>query len=375
MLLNGLEIVIAAYVVFYLLVSIVIALGERRLRSHPLPETLPYVSVIVCARNEERNIRRCCDHLARLDYPRDRIEIILVDDESEDMTLDIMREYEAHDIMFRILSTVDEPRILHAKQRPLNMGIRESRGEFVLLTDADVAVGPGWVRAHLSAYGGNTGIVGGTTRVDMSSGRLFDRVQCCDLVSKHAVAMGCAGLGFPISLMGNNASFRREAYELVGGITGISRSIVEDMALMNAIVRRTRFRMTWVADRNGVVVTAPETDFGTFITQRLRWVFEMSDLSWTGKVMIGVESLMCTMFVCALAIVWLNPVPLMVSVLAWTAGYVIILWPSPGKEEGDFLSIPATLVFQMVYGVSFAVRRMVRGKRVVWKGRIFEKGA
>ena len=63
-----------------------------------------------------------------LDYPRDRIEVILVDDESTDRTKSIMHEYAARDSMFRALSTAGEPRILPGKTRPLNMGIRESRG-------------------------------------------------------------------------------------------------------------------------------------------------------------------------------------------------------------------------------------------------------
>ena len=372
--LNGFVIAVCLYAVLYVLFSIVVAHGERRLRSRPLTDDLPNVSVVVCARNEESNIGRCCESLLALDYPRDRLEIILVDDESEDRTRAVMEDYRRREPVIRILSTENEPRVLRAKQRPLNMGIRESKGTFVMLTDADIAVGPGWIRAHLATYGADTGIAGGTTRVDVSSGTLFDRVQCCDLLSKHAAGMGSAGLGLPVSLMGNNVSFRREAYNLVGGISGIDRSIVEDMALMNAVVRRTSYRMTWVAGRAGVVVTAPEKDFGAFVAQRMRWVFEIGDLSLTGKVFVGVESIMAVVCLISVAVAWITPVPLMAAAFAWIAGYAVILLPSPGRERGDLWYIPATLVFQVVYAAVFAFRRMERGNRVVWKGRVFEKG-
>jgi serine/threonine-protein kinase len=46
----------------------VLAVGEIRVRPRPLPKDLPRVSIVLCARNEERNIRRCLDSLAALDY-------------------------------------------------------------------------------------------------------------------------------------------------------------------------------------------------------------------------------------------------------------------------------------------------------------------
>ena len=370
---NILEIVIGIYAFIYVLFSLVIAIGEKRLKPRELPSELPKVSVVICARNEEKNIRRCCDHLLKLDYPLDKIEIFLVDDESEDSTMEIMKEYAAKETMFRVLSTEGEPHDLPAKQRPLNKGIRESTGEIILITDADIAVRPGWVKGHLSAYHENIGIAGATTRVDISSGKLYDRLQCCDLISKHAVAMGCSGLGFPLSLMGNNFSFRRDAYDMVGGLPGMNRSIVEDMALMNAIVRSTKYTQGWVTEKSSVVVSAPEPDFRTFIEQRLRWVYELTDLSMIGKVMITIESLMLTSFILSLVIVPWNANPLVATILAWIFGYFIILAPSPGNEKNDALFIPGMLVFQIIYGFVFGWRKLFRKKKVLWKGRVFEK--
>ena len=246
MILDIISAAIGCYAFIYVIVSVIIAIGEKRLKPRKLPSKLPNVSVVICARNEETDIGRCLDSQMKLDYPRDRLEIIVIDDESEDSTGDILKEYAARDSMFRVLSTVDEPHDLPGKQRALNLGIRESTGEFVLVTDADIVVRPGWIKGHLSAYHDNIGIAGSTTRVDVSSGKLFDRLQCCELISKHAVAMGCAGLGFPLSLMGNNISFRREAYDLVGGFMKMNHSVVEDMALMNFIVRRTKYTLGWV---------------------------------------------------------------------------------------------------------------------------------
>ena len=373
MILNIISAAIGCYAFIYVIVSVIIAIGEKRLKPRELPSKLPNVSVVICARNEETDIGRCLDSQMKLDYPRDRLEIIVIDDESEDSTGDILKEYATRDSMFRVLSTVDEPHDLPGKQRALNLGIRESTGEFVLVTDADIAVRPGWIKGHLSAYHDNIGIAGSTTRVDVSSGKLFDRLQCCELITKHAVAMGCAGLGFPLSLMGNNISFRREAYDLVGGFMKMNHSVVEDMALMNFIVRRTKYTLGWVTEKRGVVVSTPEKDFGTFINQRFRWIYEVTDLSLIGKVMITVETLMIAAFLISLVTALWNPEMLAATFLAWIFGYYIILQASQGKEKGDFRYIPLVLIFQIAEGFALGWRKLFGSKTMVWKGRKYEK--
>ncbi len=365
---------VSAYAAIYLVNSLVISIGIRNVRRYPLPEVLPRVSVVICARNEEANLPSCLEHLRELDYPRERLEILLVDDESTDRTGEIMRAHAERNPQFRVLSTEHEPKILPAKQRPLNMGVRESTGEFVCITDADIAVRPGWIRAHLAAYSEKIGIVGATTRVDYSSGKLFDCLQCVELVSKHAVAMGCVGLGYPLTIMGNNFSFRCSAYDQIGGFPGMKHSVVEDMALMNAITKETPYSLNWAADRAGVVISQPEKNMNTFINQRFRWIFEIVDLAGIGKIMITMESLMTLSFLTALAVSWVNPIPLAIVSLAWILGYALFLAPSPGREKGDLRYIPAALLFQMLEAVLLGMRKLFGKRAMVWKDREYTKG-
>ncbi len=364
---------ILGYSVLYIGFAGSIAFGEKRLKSRALPDELPRISVVVCARDEESNIRRCLDHLVRIDYPRDRLEIFLVDDESTDNTLAIMGEYAAREQAITVLSTEREPHDLPGKQRPLNLGIRESSGEYIFITDADIAVSPGWIKGHLAAYDDTIGIVGATTRVDHSSGRFFDRVQCVDLVSKHAVAMGCAGLGVPLSIMGNNISFRRSAYDTVGGYAGLNCTVVEDMALMNAVVTRTPYTLAWAPSPDSVVTSEPEKDLAAFINQRYRWVYEVTDLSAIGKVMLAMEFCMIMSWALSVVIAGSSVLPFLAATGAWIAGYAVMLVPQPGRGKNDMLYIPAMIAFQLVYGLLLAKRAMFGKKTMVWKGRSYTK--
>jgi len=358
----------ALYIVFALLVSV----GSRRIKTHDLPDELPRVSVIVCARNEERDIERCLTHLAALDYPADKLELIIVDDESEDGTAAILQEIASKDDSFIILNSKDATTTLPAKQRPLDMGIHHAKGEFILTTDADIAVKPGWVKAHLAAYDDSVGIAGGITRIDSSSGRIFDRLINIDQVSKLAVSMGCVGLGVPFTVMGNNLSFRKKCYISCGGFEGFAESIVEDMALMNAIVRETDYSVGWATGTDSVALSAPEESLDALLNQRRRWLQELGTLSLTGKMLIGFEFLMGMVFLMMLFLSPMLPKQFLAVAMAWTAGYIFFMSPLPGREKNDIAWIPLLILFQLYYSAVFVLKELTSEKSVVWKGRVYK---
>ncbi|MEM5825790.1 MAG: glycosyltransferase family 2 protein [Candidatus Aenigmatarchaeota archaeon] len=102
---------------------------------------LPSVSIIVPAHNEEGNISRIINNIANLNYPKEKIEVILIDDGSSDATYEIMkkevkkmkRKNEAKKISWKILK--NNARL--GKATSLNKGIRIARKRFVAVIDAD----------------------------------------------------------------------------------------------------------------------------------------------------------------------------------------------------------------------------------------------
>ncbi|MFA6472409.1 MAG: glycosyltransferase [Candidatus Latescibacterota bacterium] len=363
------SLLIIIFAIGYILLALFNAIGESLGRPRPLPSVLPRVSAVVCARNEERNVQRCIESLLLLDYPREKIEINVVDDESEDRTLEIFHEYAARDDRVRVHSTAGMSHEVLGKQRPLNLGISCSTGEIVLITDADCAVDPGWVKAHLAAYHKNIGIAGGVTRVDVQGGGLYARVQSSDLIFLISIAMGCAGWGIPVTIMGNNISFRRDAYEAVGGFNNMKPRIVEDMALMNAITRQTSYRLGWAVGKKGVAVSVPESKFNTFIEQRRRWLNEVGDMPFIGKFMLGYGALMHLNFFAALFLTPHTFLPLLLTSVAWYMGLIIVLSKNPGAKFRDIVFIPLMILFQIMYCTAIIFKNIFQHKQVKWKGR------
>ena len=112
------------------------------------PRSIPVskVSVIVPCRNEERFIERCLDSILAGDYPRDALEILVVDGRSDDRTRAILDDYASRNPIVRVL---DNPGRIQAAA--LNIGIRAARGNVLVRMDAHVVYPRNYIGELVSA--------------------------------------------------------------------------------------------------------------------------------------------------------------------------------------------------------------------------------
>src|SRR5437899_10995058 len=102
---------------------------------------LPLVSVIVVVRNEEPNMARCLSQIARQDYPRDRLEVIVADGMSTDRTREIADSFLAGGIRLRVVTNSGLGRT-----QGLNLAIREARGSVIARVDARTVIDADYLR-------------------------------------------------------------------------------------------------------------------------------------------------------------------------------------------------------------------------------------
>jgi len=104
----------------------------------------PAISVIVAARNEARNIEVALRSLLDLDY--EPVEVIVIDDRSEDDTLEILARMQAANARLRVLRVTELPPGWLGKNHALHQGAEQAGGEYLLFTDADVVLHPDILR-------------------------------------------------------------------------------------------------------------------------------------------------------------------------------------------------------------------------------------
>ncbi|MDZ7266311.1 MAG: glycosyltransferase [candidate division KSB1 bacterium] len=257
--------------------------------------TWPRVSVLVAARNEERYLAACLQTLVQCDYPAEHLEILVIDDRSTDRTREIAADFAHRHPRVRVVSLTQRLAGMSGKASALCQGLAHATGEIILVTDADCLVPPTWVAALVRHFTPQTGLVGGftllspfhTLRPAQAPDHCGSRVQTLDWMFLLAIGAGAAGWGRPLSILGNNFGFRRQAYEQVGGYQAIGFTIIEDFALMQRIVRTTAWRVRFPLDPATAIYSFPPASWREFLHQRQRWAAGGKEMGLPAKTLMG----------------------------------------------------------------------------------------
>lgn len=270
---EGFIILLAAAATAIDVVSVAVSVKRRRFEGKNdrlfNSGSLPLVSVLVAARNEEAAISRCLKSLAGQDYPADLLEILVGDDGSTDTTADIVHGCSRLHKNIRLYRIGTEIGSARAKANVLAQLAAKAKGDVLLITDADMYLPSGWCRAMVAAFRRGDGIVTGFTGVEPSSA--FARLQALEWAAALGKVKALTDLGQPVTSMGNNMAVLTEAYRATGGYEAMPFSITEDHQLAWEISRRG-YRIRQLADVQVTGITLPEPTIAAVLRQRARWV-------------------------------------------------------------------------------------------------------
>ncbi len=268
----------------YLLQTLFIYLGTHRL-NYPKTNHLPKISILVALRDEEQTLKPCVESLLQLDYPKESFEILLINDRSSDRTPELIEELKKKSDQIKTLHIKSGIPGLSGKANAIAQGMENCSGELILVTDGDCRVPPSWAKEHAAYYQQNVGMVGGFTLLDEKNdgASLFGKIQSLDWAYLLSVGTGFMGFGIPLSVLGNNFSFRREAYEEVGGYRNMGFTIIEDFALMKTLVKKTSWKVLYPIDSKMLVYSHPMSTIIKFYRQRKRWSAGGKEVGFYGK--------------------------------------------------------------------------------------------
>jgi chlorobactene glucosyltransferase len=347
-----------------------------------LPRPAERISVIVPARNEARNIRRCILALLGQTYPN--YEIIVVDDRSNDGTATILAELKQdHPGHFQVVSGSDLPTGWAGKPHALHQGVQAANGDWLCFVDADTFAAPDLLAAaFITAQAQKADLF--TLLTDQELGTFWEKVIL-------PLVFTALSFGFPAEQVNDphrpeaiaNGQFiliRRSVYNAVGGHAAIRDRIAEDKALAQR-VKQHGYRLI-VADGRRVASTRMYTRFAE--------IWE----GWTKNIFLGMRDrlglLLFGAFVGLLAALLL---PLwLVGGLYWfvstgaasaalVASQALALW-----AYIIYWRIRASLAFHISPLYAFTVPlgalvftatmfasafKVLSGQGVTWKGRIY----
>ncbi len=350
-----------------------LALAARLARVAPdtaentlVPADLPPVTVLVAARNEQSNLPRCLNALAALDYPADRLTVLIADDASTDATPLLLREAARERPNWRILTITERLGVARGKGNALAHLIRAAETEWLVCCDADIAVPPQWARA-LVAEGIRTGaaLVVGTTLIEGADALAAS--QRLDWQRALATLRVATALGRPFTGMGNNQLLRRSAYHATGGYEALPFSITEDFQLFQEM-RRHGYSAAQVLGAGALAWSAPAESWAALLRQRRRWVRGL--LTGITPLLAAAALVEAAVFPALFVLLWLHPA---LGGLAWVVKLGAQAWLI--RVAGKRLGLPTETVGEVLrYEVYLLILALVLPIVAVWPGRISWKG-
>ncbi len=371
---------VTLYAVFVLGVAVVTARASHRHREPAVP--LPRIAVLVAARNEEERLGRCLDALLAQDYPADRLDLFIADDHSTDRTAQVIERYRARTAA-KVMAGDDaagpapeEPAVhgvpvpepsghLRGKALAIHAAVEACDHDLLLVTDADCAPPPGWARSLVAYFDDPaTGIVCGHTHVE-TRGDWLTELQALDWSYLLAICSAFVETGHPITAMGNNMAFRRDAYEAVGGYPALPFSVTEDYMLFRAVYEQTDYRLRYPADPALRNVTLPLGRIADVYQQRRRWARGgTQSQGWVH----GVYAVTHLAHLLPLLALFVVPGPTLAALALKVGADFAALWATLGARRGLLRTFPLWEAYLFVYLATLPAVLLLF-PRINWKDR------
>ncbi len=241
---------------------------------------MPFVSIIIAARNEEKNIGNCLQSLIQQTYPTAKFEVLITNDHSTDNTVQVIQSMKMDNI--RVLNLQDftgNKEINSYKKKSIEKALEFSIGELIMTTDADCIVPEKWIETMVAYYieKNPVFIAAPVSLTSSSSGKkigenLLKIFQSLDFMTLQGITGASVSKKFHSMCNGANLAYRKDVFYEVNGFEGIDEiASGDDMLLMHKIQEIYPDRIGFLKSPDVIVETSPEKTVSGFLNQRIRW--------------------------------------------------------------------------------------------------------
>src|SRR3989344_3384086 len=256
---------------------------------------LPTVSVLIPAYNEEESIAPTRDAILAVDYPKDKLEIIFIDDGSKDGTLRVAQRYIKKGI--KVFHKENDP--IGKKGSAMNFALKKAKGEIVVSMDADTFVDPKSLKQMVRFFK-NQEVMCVSPGITIHNPRnLLQRIQYMEYLMGLFLRKAFATVNAIHITPGAFSAYRKSFFDRYGGYD--AGNITEDLELAMRI-QYNGYKIENSPDSPAYTI-APNK-FSHLLKQRRRWYIGLMKNMWKYKNLFGKKYGDMGMFV--LPIAWIS---------------------------------------------------------------------
>ena len=320
----------------------------------------------------------CLNSIANQDYPKDLLEVIVVDDHSEDSTAEIARGFASSNFRLISLSDLKTADRNKGKKFAIDAGISAASGEIIVTTDADCEHKPSWLRS-IASYFESEDVYALTGPVQFRDRKgIFSSFQIIEFMSMIGVTGAGIKMGEFHLANGANFSYKRDAYFAVEGFKDINHlASGDDVMLMQKIASNFDKKVAFLKSKDAIVYTDASRSIRDFVSQRLRWATKTS--SYREKSVTATWALVwmvCAFIVLNFILLFFKPVPTIYFLVALLLIKLISDFYFLGSIARFFglerlIHLPGYVVssiLQILYVLSIGLSALFV-RKYSWKGR------
>ncbi len=267
----------------YFIFSILVVLGWYKLfKRRPIREIQNNLSfsIILPMRNESENILKILDDINLQNYSKEAYELIIVDDDSEDNSWDLVERIDSNNI--KLVKNKGE-----GKKSAILTGIEYSENEYIVQTDADCRLTKNWlssINQYLNHYRPKLLLA---PVIFEKRNTIFSHLQELDFFSIMMTTAGLTGIGFPVLANAANLIYPKELLKSRGVLNSKTCS-GDDIFLLQYVKKEFgASQVHYLNTKEATITTRSSYKLKSFLEQRIRWASKSKFYKDAGIIMVG----------------------------------------------------------------------------------------
>mgnify|MGYP000061877008 FL=1 len=365
------SIIIGLYVILILLFIIGFDKLKPSTKNH---DGTTQFSVIIPFRNEGENLPDLLNSIAVIEYNKSLYEIILVDDESTDNSLEIINQFCANNPTIDIKTIKNSRQSNSPKKDAISTAISNTKYSWIVATDADCLLPKTWFSSFNSSVCENNPNMIVAPVSFKSNSSFLHQFQLIDFLSMQGATIGGFGIQQPFMANGANLAYKKEVFLQLNGFKDNDFiASGDDVFLLENFVAHNKFKVLFLKDIRALVTTYPAENWNELIQQRKRWAAKATHFKSNFAKAIGIIVLFANLGVGLLLIISLyHPIFLTFLLLKFVIDSLVIFKTAHlYQNKINLLSFLKTLLFYPYFTVYIAITSLL--SPFVWKDRRFNK--
>ncbi len=358
----------------------VFGIGFIRLKTFAAQQVKPKTSftLIVPFRNEAENLPALMQSISKFKYPEKLIEILFVNDASEDASVVAIQEFvlKRKPIGWTILE--NERKSGSPKKDAITLAVSKATHDWIFTTDADCKL-PENLLNNLDVFIQNTHskLIAGPVLAIPENRFFINHYQFLESMTLAGVTMGTFGMGKPLMCNGAHLAYEKEAFEAVNGFEDNDHiASGDDLFLLEKMQTAFPGEVHFLKNKAQIVYTKTESGWSSLVQQRVRWAAKTTGYNNVFSKITGVIVLAAN--VSLLIAFWMlfqsesGLFFLVLILLKWGVDEIFLYQANAFfKREIHWMYLRLMAFLYPVLTIYIAVRALFGNYK--WKGRTFKK--